>query len=44
MKDSLLHPINQVASIFFNRQIIDDHYGGLAFEEEGEIGIVNVVK
>ena len=36
MKDSLLPPINQVASIFFNRQIIDDHYGGLAFEEEGE--------
>ena len=21
---------------FFNRQIIDNHYGGLAFEEEGE--------
>jgi len=36
MKDSLLPPINQVASIFFNRQIVDDHYGGLAFEEEGE--------
>ena len=36
MKDSLLPPINQVASIFFNRQIVDDHYGGLAFEEEGQ--------
>ena len=36
MKDSLLPPINQVASIFFNRQIVDGHYGGLAFEEEGE--------
>ena len=36
MKDCVLPPINQVASIFFDRQIIDNHYGGLAFEEEGE--------
>ena len=36
MKDSILPPINQVASIFFNRQIVDNHYGGLAFEKEGE--------
>ena len=36
MKDCVLPPINQVASIFFNRQIVDNQYGGLAFEEEGE--------
>ena len=36
MKESILPPINQVASIFFNRQIVDNNYGGLAFEKEGE--------
>ena len=36
LKNSILPPINQVAAIFFNRQIIDNQYGGLAFDEEGE--------
>ena len=31
-----LPPINQVASMFFNRQVVDKNYGGLAFEEEGK--------
>ena len=33
--ECILPPINQVASIFFNRQVVDKNYGGLAFEEEG---------
>ncbi|MDE0968392.1 MAG: class II aldolase and adducin N-terminal domain-containing protein [Octadecabacter sp.] len=36
LKDSRLLPIDQNCATFFNRFIIDDHYGGLAFEEEGE--------
>jgi ribulose-5-phosphate 4-epimerase/fuculose-1-phosphate aldolase len=36
LKDSRLLPIDQNCAIFFNRFVIDDHYGGLAFEEEGE--------
>ena len=36
LADSLLPPIDQNSAIFFNRQIVDEHYGGLAFEEEGE--------
>ena len=36
LQDNILPPINQIASIFFNRQIVDNDYGGLAFEEEGE--------
>ena len=35
LDDCVLPPINQVASIFFDRQVIDKNYGGLAFEEEG---------
>jgi|TARA_B110000046_G_scaffold28893_1_gene30098 ribulose-5-phosphate 4-epimerase/fuculose-1-phosphate aldolase len=35
LEDCILPPINQVASIFFGRQIADKQYGGLAFEEEG---------
>jgi ribulose-5-phosphate 4-epimerase/fuculose-1-phosphate aldolase len=34
--DSRLPPVDQNACMFFNRQVIDEGYGGLAFEEEGE--------
>jgi ribulose-5-phosphate 4-epimerase/fuculose-1-phosphate aldolase len=34
--ECILPPINQVASMFFNRQVVDKNYGGLAFEEEGK--------
>ncbi len=36
LADSNLPPIDQNCATFFNRYVIDDHYGGLAFEEEGE--------
>jgi ribulose-5-phosphate 4-epimerase/fuculose-1-phosphate aldolase len=37
LADSRLPPIDQNSAIFFGpRQVIDEHYGGLAFEEEGE--------
>ncbi|KPP80975.1 MAG: hypothetical protein HLUCCO07_12285 [Rhodobacteraceae bacterium HLUCCO07] len=36
LADSSLPPIDQNCATFFNRYVIDDHYGGLAFEEEGE--------
>ncbi|GGA17028.1 class II aldolase and adducin N-terminal domain-containing protein [Neptunicoccus cionae] len=36
LKDSRLLPIDQNTATFFNRYVIDDNYGGLAFEEEGE--------
>lgn len=36
LADSTLPPIDQNTAIFFNRVVIDEHYGGLAFEEEGE--------
>ena len=36
LADSRLPPIDQNSAMFFNRYVIDDHYGGLAFEEEGE--------
>jgi len=36
LADSRLPPIDQNSAIFFNRYVIDDHYGGLAFEAEGE--------
>ena len=35
LQDSRLLPIDQNSAMFFNRYVIDDHYGGLAFEEEG---------
>ena len=35
LEDCYLPPINQVASMFFGRQVVDKKYGGLAFEEEG---------
>lgn len=36
LADSRLPPIDQNSAIFFNRHTVDDHYGGLALEEEGE--------
>lgn len=36
LADSTLLPIDQNTATFFDRYIIDDNYGGLAFEEEGE--------
>lgn len=36
LADSILPPIDQNSAIFFNRQVVDANYGGLAFEEEGE--------
>lgn len=36
LADSNLPPIDQNCATFFNRYVIDDGYGGLAFEEEGE--------
>ncbi len=36
LADSTLPPIDQNTAIFFNRIVVDDQYGGIAFEEEGE--------
>ena len=36
LQDSRLLPIDQNTAIFYNRYVIDDSYGGLAFEDEGE--------
>ena len=36
LADSRLLPIDQNTATFFNRYIIDNNYGGLALEEEGE--------
>ena len=36
LADSRLLPIDQNSAAFFNRIVIDEHYGGLAFEDEGE--------
>jgi len=35
LQDSRLPPIDQNCATFFDRYVIDDGYGGLAFEEEG---------
>lgn len=35
LADSRLPAIDQNSAMFHNRQVIDDHYGGMAFEEEG---------
>ncbi len=35
LADSTLPPIDQNSAMFFNRVVVDDQYGGLAFEEEG---------
>lgn len=36
LADSHIKPVDQNTAIFFNRHVVDDNYGGLAFEEEGE--------
>ncbi|MCR9139273.1 MAG: class II aldolase and adducin N-terminal domain-containing protein [Alphaproteobacteria bacterium] len=36
LKDSTLPPIDQNTAMFFNRTVVDEHYAGLAFDEEGE--------
>ncbi len=36
LADSNLPPIDQNTAIFYNRYVIDENFGGLAFEEEGE--------
>jgi ribulose-5-phosphate 4-epimerase/fuculose-1-phosphate aldolase len=36
LADSTLPPIDQNSAMFFRRHVVDEHYGGLAFEEEGE--------
>ena len=35
LKDSRLPPIDQNCCTFYNRIVIDENYGGLAFEDEG---------
>jgi ribulose-5-phosphate 4-epimerase/fuculose-1-phosphate aldolase len=35
LEDSALPPIDQNTAMFFGRTVIDENYGGLAFEEEG---------
>ena len=35
LQDSYLKPIDQNTALFFNRMIVDEDFGGLAFEEEG---------
>lgn len=34
LADSRLPPIDQNTAMFFNRQVVDEQYGGMAFEEE----------
>ena len=36
LADSRLPPIDQNSAMFFGRVVVDEQYGGLAFEEEGE--------
>lgn len=36
LRDSRLPPIDQNTATFFNRHVIDEEFGGLAFESEGE--------
>ena len=36
LADSTLPPIDQNSATFYNRYVIDDDFGGLAFEEEGK--------
>ncbi len=35
LADGVLPPVDQNAATFYNRTVVDDHYGGLAFEDEG---------
>ena len=36
LADSTLPPVDQNACMFYDRVVVDEGYGGLAFEEEGE--------
>jgi len=36
LQDAMIPPIDQNTTMFFNRIVVDENYGGLAFEEEGE--------
>ncbi|MEP3674656.1 class II aldolase and adducin N-terminal domain-containing protein [Sulfitobacter sp.] len=36
LADSTLPPIDQNTATFYNRVVVDEQFGGLAFEEEGE--------
>ncbi|MCP4316251.1 MAG: hypothetical protein GY789_09590 [Hyphomicrobiales bacterium] len=36
LADSTLPPIDQNTAIFYDRVVVDEEFGGLAFEEEGE--------
>jgi len=36
LADSTLPPIDQNTATFFNRYVVDDGFGGMAFEDEGE--------
>jgi len=36
LKDSRLPPIDQNTATFFDRYVIDEEFGGLAFNDEGE--------
>ncbi|MCC0040302.1 MAG: class II aldolase/adducin family protein [Brucellaceae bacterium] len=36
LADSVLKPIDQNSAMFHKRHVVDAHYGGLAFEDEGE--------
>ena len=36
LKDSTLPPIDQNCATFYDRHVVDDGFGGLAFESEGE--------
>ncbi|MES0827128.1 class II aldolase and adducin N-terminal domain-containing protein [Ruegeria sp. SCP11] len=36
LADSTLPPIDQNTATFFNRYVVDEQFGGLAFDEEGE--------
>ena len=35
LADSRLPPVDQNSAMFFNRHVVDDSYGGMAFEAEG---------
>ncbi|WP_306141892.1 class II aldolase and adducin N-terminal domain-containing protein [Roseibium sp. MMSF_3412] len=35
LKDSTLPPLDQNAATFYGRQVVDEGYGGLAFDDEG---------
>lgn len=36
LEDALIPPIDQNSTMFYNRVAVDENYGGLALEEEGE--------